>query len=78
MAKKEIAETPEEKANREMIEGIANNISSLARSVRALLNGPLNKRALTVLLASSSGLSQEKVKAVLTALENLDKEWLNS
>ena len=77
MKNKQIIETAEQKANREMVERIAGNISSLAKSVSALLNGPLKKSALVVLLAASSGLSQERVKAVLSALENLEADWLN-
>jgi hypothetical protein len=71
-------ETPEEQARREAIEQIAGNISSLARAVHALINGPLKKRALLVLLAQSSGLSQERVGLVLKALEDLEADWLNS
>ncbi len=77
MAGKNKVETPEQKVYREMVESIAGNISSLAKAVSLLMNGPLKRSALYVLLASSSGLSQERVKAVLTALENLDKDWLN-
>jgi hypothetical protein len=74
--RKTTVETPEEKRNREMVETIAGNIASLAKAVAALLNGPLKKRALLVLLASSSGLSQTVVDKVLTALQDLEKDWL--
>lgn len=70
-------ETEEQRKNREIVEAIAGNIASLARSVKALLNGPLNKKALLVLLAQSSGLSQERVGFVLKAIENLEADWLN-
>lgn len=70
-------ETPQEKADREMVEKIAINISELAKRVRALINGPLNKKALVILLANSSGMYQNQVENVLAALENLDKDWLN-
>ena len=70
-------ETEEQKRNREMVESIGKNIASLAKAVQSLLNGPLKKRALVVLLASSSQLSQEKVEVVLKALENLEADWLN-
>jgi len=72
-----VKETPEQKAYREVVEGIAGNISALAKAVRGLLNGPLKKKALTVLLAQSSGLPQNKVDAVLKALEDLESDWLN-
>lgn len=74
--KKQIVETEEQKRNREIVEAIAGNIASLAKAVAALLNGPVKRQALVVLLAASSGLSQEKVKQVLSALENLEKDWL--
>lgn len=70
-------ETPEQKAQRELVEKIAGNIQSLADAVRSLLNGPLNRRALVVLLASSAKMHQTQVQAVLNALETMDKDWLN-
>lgn len=70
-------ETPEQKANRELVESIAGNITSLARAVSSLINGPLKKKALVVLLASSSALPQNKVEEVLSALESLESDWLN-
>lgn len=70
-------ETPEQKQIREETEKIALNIQSLADSVRALIKGPLNRRALVLLLASSSSVSQNKVGDVLKALETLDVDWLN-
>lgn len=75
-AVKAAAETEEQKRNRELVEEIAGNIESLAKAVKSLLNGPLKKRALVVLLASSSLLPQNKVEEVLKALENLESDWL--
>lgn len=75
--KKQTVETPEQKANRELVESIAGNIASLARAVKSLMNGPLKKRALVILLASSSQLPISKVEIVLKALENLEADWLN-
>lgn len=77
MAKKELKETPEQKAARELVEAIAGNIVGLAQTVHALLNGPLKKRALVILLANSSGLPQVSVDKVLKALEELQSDWLN-
>jgi spore germination protein GerM len=74
---KEIKETEEQRIYRETIEKIAGNISSLAKSVHSLLSGPLKKKALIVLLASSARLPQNTVEAVLVALEDLEKDWLN-
>lgn len=70
-------ETPEQKEYRELVEKIAGNISSLAKAVKSLLNGPLKKKALIVLLASSAKLPQTTVEAVLKALEDLEGDWLN-
>lgn len=75
---KEIKDTPEEKAKREQIETIAKNIKELTRSVQALLNGELSRKAIVVLLANSSGYTQTVVNSVLVALENLERDWLNS
>lgn len=78
MPKKKIQmETPEQKQYREMVEQIAGNISSLSRAVASLLNGPLKKRALVLLIASSSGQTQKAVGDILKALEELEQEWLN-
>ncbi len=76
MAKTKV-ETPEQIAYREAVEGIARNIGNLAKAVNSLLNGPLKRRALVILLASSSQVPQSKVEDVLKALENLEKDWLN-
>lgn len=70
-------ETPEQKQYRETVERIAGNIAALAKAVQSLLKGPLKKRALIILLASSSGQSQKSVEDILKALEELDNTWLN-
>lgn len=77
--KKEIKkiETPEHKAQREIAENIAKNLEYLARNVSALINGPLKKKTLLILLAHSSGLSQRDVESVLNALQTLPKDFLN-
>lgn len=77
--KKPVIETEEQKKARETVESIAKNIISLSRAVSALLNGgPLKKRALVLLLASSSGCTQYQVEAVLKAVESMESDWLNS
>ena len=76
-ATKAIPETDDAKRNREMVESIAKNIASLARSVQALLNGPLKRQALVILLAHSAGLSQGTISRVLECLVDLEKDWLN-
>ncbi len=70
-------ETPEEKAARETVEKIASNIAKLAKSVAALIDGPLKRKALVVLLVNSSGQSKGSVEAVIGALETIEKDWLN-
>lgn len=70
-------ETEDQKKNRETTERIAENLSALADSVKKLINGPLNRKTLLVLLANSSGLKQMQVDSVLTALENLKRNHLN-
>lgn len=70
-------ETPEQKQYRETVEKIANNIAALAKAVDALLHGPLKRKALLVLLANSSGQTQGAVDAVLKALSDMQKDWLN-
>lgn len=77
MAKQIQPETEEQKRNRELVEAIAGNLSTLAKGVRALINGPLNKKALIVLLAQSSGQPQNRVTEILSAIENLEANWLN-
>lgn len=77
MAKKTAQETADQKAQREMVERIAGNIQSLTDAVRSLINGPLNRRALVILLATSSRQPQVAVEAILKALETMDKDWLN-
>lgn len=77
MSTKPKLETPEQKAYREMVETMAGNIANLAKAVSALLNGPVKKRALVLLLANSSGCTQHQVDAVLKALESMESDWLN-
>lgn len=74
---KKIIETEEQKRNREMVESIANNIASLTKAVESLLNGPLKRRALVILLANSSGQTQLAVEQILKALESMRGDWLN-
>ncbi len=71
-------ETDEQKRHRETVEGIARNVSALADAVTSLLNGPLKRKAISVLLAKSARMPEAQVAEVLVALENLKKDWLNS
>lgn len=75
--KKNQVETPEQKAYREMVEKIAGNIATLSKAVVAMLNGPLKKKAIVRLLASSSGHPIQTVEQVIGALETMEADWLN-
>lgn len=78
MTKKiEKVETEQEKKYRELVETIAGNIAGLAKAVAALMNGPLKKKALVILLAHSSGQSQNAVESILKALSEMESNWLN-
>jgi hypothetical protein len=77
MTKKQVTETDEQRAYREVVEKIAGNIAALSKAVVGLLNGPLKKRAIVKLLASSAGQSERVVEDVLKALETLEADWLN-
>jgi hypothetical protein len=67
-----------DRENQELVEGIAQNISALASAADALLNGKLKRKAIVILLAHSCNLPQRQVDAVLTALMDLRKDWINS
>lgn len=75
--KQPVVETEAQRQYREAVEKIAGNIAALAKGVSALLDGPLNKKALIILLANSSGQSQKSTEAVIGALQSLEKDWLN-
>ncbi len=69
-------ETEEEKKARETVEEIARNIAMLSRQVTALLNGRLNRKAVLILLANTSGYPQTVVNQILTAIEELETKFL--
>lgn len=69
-------ETEEQKAEREMIEEIASNISALSRSVKNLLGGRLKEDSLIILLTHTTKLPQYNIKKVLDALKNMEKDHL--
>ena len=57
-------------------QAIADNISKLSDSVSALLNGPLNRKALLILLVASTRMTRRQVNDVLVSLEHLKKDYL--
>lgn len=76
MARDKKIETEEEKKAREVIEGIAENIQSLSRSVTALIGGKFKKESLVILLAHTTKLPQYQITSVLNALSNLERDHL--
>lgn len=70
-------ESQEDIVKRQTVSAIARNISELAQSVQSLLTGPLKKKTIVTLLSHSAGLSRHDTERVLTALEDLEKDWLN-
>lgn len=78
MAQKTKNETPEEKQYRETVEKIAGNIQKLVKAVTALIDGPLNRDALLLLIAAGAGQSKGVVNDVLKSIENMEKDWLNT
>lgn len=77
MPKNTVAETEDQRKAREAVESIATNIMSLAQAVERLINGPLKRKALIALLASSAQLPKDTVDRVLKAFETLESDWLN-
>lgn len=68
-------ETPEQKQQREMVEGIASNISDLAKSVRSLLGGKMKRKTIEILLAHSTKMTRKQVGNVLDAIINLEGDY---
>ena len=77
MKKQDQQETAEQRQKREMTETIAKNLNALADSVKALVNGPLKKKTILILLAHSTGLAQRDIDTVLSYLQTLPKDFLN-
>ena len=55
---------------------IANAVVHVAKAMKELEAGKLNEKAITVLLAHSTGLSEATIKKVLTGLSDLEKMYL--
>ncbi|MDE2022440.1 MAG: hypothetical protein KGI71_06030 [Patescibacteria group bacterium] len=68
--------TEEKEKQQETVEIIANTIENLAKSVRNILGGRLNRDAVIVLLANSTHLTQTTIRQVLSAIEGMDEKWL--
>ena len=66
----------EETDYEKMVEDIAVNIEKLSKQVTKLLNGRLNRKAIVILLAYTSGLGQGVINQVLHAIEDLEGKTL--
>lgn len=61
----------------ETVKQIAETLIELSKSVRELLdNSNLNEKALLLLLAHSSKMSQRDVREVLYAIYNLEEDYI--
>ena len=54
---------------------MAQTIVDISTSVKRLLAGGLNKRAIVILLSHSTNLYQSQVEKVLNGLENMKKDF---
>lgn len=55
---------------------IADAVVHVSKAIKDLENGPLNQKALLVLLSHSSGLSQANIKKVLAGLSTLEEMYV--
>lgn len=64
------------------IEVMAESIVAISQGIRKLRAGPLNDRALVLLIQhaapshNGAAISQKEIKAVLAGIENLEREYL--
>jgi len=59
-------------------EVLASEIVAVSKAVKELLSSRLSEKALYILLAHSSGLSQAKCKLVMTSAANLASDYVRS
>lgn len=55
---------------------LASSIVELSKAAKKLLSGPLNERAIVLLLHDSSGVGKPDVRAVLTSLWTLERDYV--
>lgn len=55
---------------------LAEAVRRIDKAVKALNEGGLNRKAIVVLLAESTGVSRRDINAVLNGLESLGSEYL--
>jgi hypothetical protein len=60
------------KANEEL----ASQVAALANAARVMMNGPMKRRAMLLLLADQSGVGFNTCNQIMMALEAFDTNWL--
>lgn len=65
-----------DKQQKEMLADMVENIKVISDAAKKLLGSKLSNKALFVLLAHSTGLPQNTIRAVLDAAANLESEYL--
>lgn len=55
---------------------LAEQIQAISRAMQKLISGPLNERALLLILSDASGLGRIQVKRLLVAMADLEKTYL--
>ena len=72
--------TEEEKKAKEFVESAAQAIIDISKSIHALLNGKLNKRAIVLLIQEAAGgrsaYSKVQIEQILDCIAKLDKSFL--
>lgn len=58
------------------VQAIAEGVVHVSRAIKDLEKGKLNDKALLVLMAHSTGLSQSVIKKVLTGLSQLEELYV--
>lgn len=56
---------------------LATSVREISRGVKKLLAGGLNRSALVILIAESSGVYRADVRKVLDGLTSLESDWCN-
>lgn len=77
MSEKENVTLEELKKLEETSEKIARDIRMISRSVKKMANSGLKRETIVTLIHSSTNISKTNVRSVLSALENLEKDFTN-
>lgn len=68
--------TPDLRDSVKRVNQIADGVILVSRAVKQLEAGKLNEKAILVLMASSTGLSQTMIKKVLNGLSELENTYV--